>query len=154
MATDRTALGANQTGPLASLARTCARHRWPTLGAWLIFALVVFVGAGTIGGTLVDEFTIPNSDAQRATDLLEENFPSQSGEAAQVVFAVEEGAVSRLMGLDRLRDHQRAGVEVIASTDLSCLLHLEGLARREGVGVRALHVAEILAGASGAGAGR
>ena len=53
------------------------------------------------------------------------------------------------MGLDRLRDHQRAGVDVIASTDVSCLLHLEGLARREGLPLRALHVAEILASAAG-----
>ena len=63
-------------------------------------------------------------------------------------FAVEEEAVSRLMGLDRVEDHRRAGAEVIASTDVSCLLHLEGVARREGEPLRALHVAEILAEAS------
>ena len=61
-------------------------------------------------------------------------------------FAVEEEAVSSRMGLDRLAAHEDAGVEVIASTDLSCLLHLEGLARRRGLPLRALHVAEILAG--------
>ncbi len=63
-------------------------------------------------------------------------------------FSVEESAVSRLMGLDRLADHGEAGVEVIASTDLSCLLHLEGVARREGLPLRVLHVAELLAEAS------
>lgn len=63
-------------------------------------------------------------------------------------FSVEEEAVSRRMGLDRLADHRHAGAEVIASTDLSCLLHLEGLARREGPAVRTLHIAEILAEAS------
>ena len=63
-------------------------------------------------------------------------------------FAVEEEAVSRLMGLDRLEDHASGGAEVIASSDVSCLLHLEGLARREGSAVRMLHVAEILAEAS------
>ena len=65
-------------------------------------------------------------------------------------FAVEEEAVSRLMGEGRLADHRRAGAEVIASTDTSCLLHLEGLARRRGVPLRALHVAEILAEAASA----
>jgi L-lactate dehydrogenase complex protein LldE len=66
-------------------------------------------------------------------------------------FAVEEEAVSRLMGLDRLADHQRAGAEVIASADVSCLLHLEGIAGREGgegAPPRMLHVAEILAEAA------
>jgi L-lactate dehydrogenase complex protein LldE len=60
------------------------------------------------------------------------------------IFAVEEEAVSRRMGLDRLADHRRAGAEVITSTDVSCLLHLEGLARRQGSGPRVLHAAELL----------
>lgn len=63
-------------------------------------------------------------------------------------FSVEEGAVSSLMGMDRLEAHRRAGAEVIVSTDLSCLLHLEGLARRAGLPVRMLHVAEVLSAAS------
>jgi L-lactate dehydrogenase complex protein LldE len=61
------------------------------------------------------------------------------------VFAVEEAAVSSRMGRDRLDDHARGGAEVIASSDVSCLLHLEGLARRAGRDLRMLHVAEILA---------
>lgn len=60
-------------------------------------------------------------------------------------FAVEEEAVSCLMGRDRLADHERAGAEVITSVDASCLAHLEGLARRRGAGPRTLHVAELLA---------
>ena len=60
-------------------------------------------------------------------------------------FAVEEEAVSVRMGVDRLTDHQAGGAEVIASTDVSCLLHLGGLARRRELPVRTLHVAEILA---------
>jgi L-lactate dehydrogenase complex protein LldE len=60
-------------------------------------------------------------------------------------FAVDEAAVSSLMGRDRLRDHRTAGAEVITSTDVSCLLHLDGLARREGLPLRTLHVAELLA---------
>ncbi|MDJ0848791.1 MAG: (Fe-S)-binding protein [Myxococcota bacterium] len=67
-------------------------------------------------------------------------------------FSVEESDVSRLMGLDRLADHREAEVEVVASTDVSCLLHLDGLARREGLPFRALHVAELLAEAAGSAA--
>ncbi len=59
-------------------------------------------------------------------------------------FAVEEAAVSARMGQDRLAAHADAGSEVLASTDVSCLLHLDGLARRSGRPLRALHVAEIL----------
>ncbi len=60
-------------------------------------------------------------------------------------FAVEEEAVSCLTGRDRLEDHERAGSEIVTSADLSCLLHLEGLIRRDGRALRVLHVAEVLA---------
>jgi L-lactate dehydrogenase complex protein LldE len=60
-------------------------------------------------------------------------------------FAVAEEAVSSKMGRDRLRDYERHGAEVVAGTDMSCLMHLEGLARREGRPLRVMHIAEILA---------
>ncbi len=62
-------------------------------------------------------------------------------------FAVNEEAVSCLMGRDRLADHEKAGAEVITGTDVSCLMHLGGLARQEGRRVEVLHVARILEGA-------
>ncbi len=61
------------------------------------------------------------------------------------LFSVDEEAVSCRMGQDRLADHQRAGAAVLTSTDVSCLLQLEGLARRQGSPLEFLHVAEILA---------
>ncbi|MBK7950442.1 MAG: (Fe-S)-binding protein [Deltaproteobacteria bacterium] len=61
------------------------------------------------------------------------------------VFAVEEEAVSCRMGLDRLADHEAAGAAVVTSSDVSCLLQLEGLARRRGSPLVFRHVAEILA---------
>jgi L-lactate dehydrogenase complex protein LldE len=60
-------------------------------------------------------------------------------------FAVVEEAVSCLMGRDRVADHVKAGAEVITATDVSCLMHMEGLARRTGQPVRFAHVAEVLA---------
>ncbi|HET6923507.1 MAG TPA: (Fe-S)-binding protein, partial [Anaeromyxobacteraceae bacterium] len=62
-------------------------------------------------------------------------------------FAVAEEAVSCLMGRDRLADHQKAGAEVITGVDMSCLMHLDGLARREERRIEVMHVARILEGA-------
>jgi len=62
------------------------------------------------------------------------------------LFAVSEEAVSVGMGRDRVATHERAGAEVIASGDMSCLMHLEGLIRRADKPIRVMHVAEILAG--------
>lgn len=59
-------------------------------------------------------------------------------------FAVNEEAVSCLMGRDRIADHESAGAEIIAGFDMSCLMHMDGLIRRAGKSVRVMHVAEIL----------
>ncbi|HZG23652.1 MAG TPA: (Fe-S)-binding protein, partial [Chitinophagaceae bacterium] len=42
-------------------------------------------------------------------------------------FCVAEEAVSVKMGKDRVSDHTRNGAEYITSSDLSCLMHLEGI---------------------------
>lgn len=46
-------------------------------------------------------------------------------------FAVSEEAVSVKMGKDRVADHQRHGAEVITAGDMSCLMHLEGIIKRQ-----------------------
>jgi L-lactate dehydrogenase complex protein LldE len=61
-------------------------------------------------------------------------------------FAVNEEAVSCMMGRDRIADHERQGAEVIAGIDMSCLMHLDGLIRRQKKAVRVMHVAQLLAG--------
>jgi L-lactate dehydrogenase complex protein LldE len=63
-------------------------------------------------------------------------------------FAVQEEAVSCLMGQDRLADHAQAGTEILTAVDMSCLMHLEGLLRRGERPLRVMHIAEILVGRS------
>ena len=60
-------------------------------------------------------------------------------------FAVGEEAISCMMGRYRVRDHEQAGAEITAANDMSCLMHMEGLIRRDGKPLRVMHVAEILA---------
>ncbi|HVS95429.1 MAG TPA: (Fe-S)-binding protein [Puia sp.] len=59
-------------------------------------------------------------------------------------FCVTEEAVSVKMGKDRAADHIRHGVEFITSSDMSCLMHLEGILRRANSPVKVKHIAEIL----------
>jgi L-lactate dehydrogenase complex protein LldE len=65
-------------------------------------------------------------------------------------FAVGEPDISAKMGRDRLRDYRRHEAQAVVSTDMSCLMHLGGLARRERIGLPMFHVAEVLAGTAGA----
>jgi L-lactate dehydrogenase complex protein LldE len=67
-------------------------------------------------------------------------------------FAVSEDAVSCSMGRDRVADHERGGADILTSVDMSCLMHLDGLIRRDRRPLRVMHVAEILA--AGAAAAR
>jgi len=59
-------------------------------------------------------------------------------------FCVTEEAVSVKMGKDRVADHLRNGAEYITAADLSCLMHMEGILKRQGSKVKVIHIAEIL----------
>jgi len=80
-------------GLLARVGRACARHGWRTVIVWVVAAVAIAATSAAAGGTLVDEFTIPNSDAQRAVDLLQERFPARAGDSATVVLATERGTL-------------------------------------------------------------
>ncbi|AWZ06640.1 MULTISPECIES: (Fe-S)-binding protein [unclassified Streptomyces] len=60
-------------------------------------------------------------------------------------FAVKNPDVSAAMGADKIAAAAATGAEVLCGADNSCLLHLDGILRREGAPLRALHLAEILA---------
>lgn len=59
-------------------------------------------------------------------------------------FCVFEEAVSVKMGKDRVTDHAQNDVEYITGGDVSCLMHLEGILKRQGSKVKTIHLAEIL----------
>ncbi|MBD0374015.1 MAG: (Fe-S)-binding protein [Flavisolibacter sp.] len=59
-------------------------------------------------------------------------------------FCVFEEAVSAKMGKDRVRDHVAHGAEYITGADMSCLMHLEGILKRQKSNVQVKHIAEIL----------
>lgn len=59
-------------------------------------------------------------------------------------FCITEEAVSVKMGKDRITDHTKNGAEYITSSDLSCLMHLEGILHRNNSSVKVVHIAEIL----------
>jgi len=59
-------------------------------------------------------------------------------------FCVAEEAVSVKMGKDRVADHVRHGAEYITGADLSCLMHLEGILKRNKSATKVIHIAEIL----------
>jgi len=79
------------TGALARWTRACATHPWRVVLGWIGIVGLLVLLVGTIGGELRDEFEIPGSETQKATDLLEAEFAEEQGGVLNVVFAAPEG---------------------------------------------------------------
>ena len=75
------------TGALAGWARMCATRPWRVILGWLGIVVVLIGLVATIGGGLRDEFEIPGSDTQKATDLIESQFQSEQGSVLNIVLA-------------------------------------------------------------------
>jgi len=60
------------------------------------------------------------------------------------MFSIEEPDVSVRMGSDKLKRHIATGAEYITGPDSSCLMHLQGIARRQGADIKFIHVVQIL----------
>jgi len=79
---------------MAALARWCFRHRRIVLPAWLV-ALVLIAGiARSVGSTYSNNFSFPSTDSSKALDIVQANFPAQSGDSDQIVVQAETGTLS------------------------------------------------------------
>lgn len=61
------------------------------------------------------------------------------------MFSVEEPDVSVRMGTDKIERHIATGAEYITGPDSSCLMHMQGIARRQNKPIKFIHVVQILA---------
>jgi len=66
-------------------------HRKTVIFGWIVGLIVVGMIAGSAGSDFSEDFSLPASDSKEALDLLEDKFPAQSGEAAQIVFKADQG---------------------------------------------------------------
>ncbi len=78
---------------MLKLARWSTTHRLYVVLGWILLIVLVNGLAQSAGTEYSNNFTIPNSDAQRAADLLQKSFPAQAGDRDQIVFRVEHGTV-------------------------------------------------------------
>jgi len=82
--------------------------------------------------------------AVRGLDLVELSAP-ESCCGFGGTFAVKNADTSTAMLADKMRDVLDTGARVVTAGDNSCLMHIGGGLSRLNTGVRALHLAEILA---------
>jgi RND superfamily putative drug exporter len=79
------------TGALSRWTHSVTRHPWRVVAAWVGIVALLIVLVGTVGGSLRDEFEIPGSDTQKATDLIESEFQTEQGSVLNIVFAAPKG---------------------------------------------------------------
>ena len=61
------------------------------------------------------------------------------------LFSVKYPDISASMGKDKLCHLKGTGAQVLISSDVSCLMHLNGMIRKQQIPVRTMHIAEVLA---------
>ena len=78
---------------MRKLAAWCHDRRRTVISLW-VAAFVVCIGVWVAApGEFVNNFNLPGTESQRTYDLLQERFPQQSGDTANVIFAVKDGDV-------------------------------------------------------------
>jgi len=70
---------------LRTLASFCYRRRRLVVLVWLAALIGINVIASVTGTNFSTNFSAPNTESTRATDLLAANFKAQSGDGVQVV---------------------------------------------------------------------
>ncbi|MFN2606383.1 MAG: MMPL family transporter [Acidimicrobiales bacterium] len=79
---------------LERLARTCYHRRRRVLAAWIVAFVLMGVLGATEAGKYSTNFSVPNTDSQRATDLLDSRFPARAGDTISVIYQAPGGVTA------------------------------------------------------------
>ena len=75
------------------LARWCIAHRRRVVVIWVVAAIALAAAAQGVGRDYANNFSLPGTESQRAVEVLESHFPTQSGDLDQIVWNVKSGGV-------------------------------------------------------------
>ena len=78
---------------MIGLAKWCIAHRKWVIGGWVAIAVLTTVIASGIGRQYATNFTLPGTEAQHVTDLLNSQFKAQSGDIDTIVYHTSTGTV-------------------------------------------------------------
>jgi RND superfamily putative drug exporter len=79
---------------MRKLARLAITHRRSVMVIWVLLAAGLFMLSTSVGSKSATNFSLPGTGSQQALNLLESHFPSQAGDADQIVFQARSGTLS------------------------------------------------------------
>jgi putative drug exporter of the RND superfamily len=80
-------------GAMMALVRWCIAHRRLVVVAWVAVAIITTAVAASAGRRWATNFSLPGTESQRAFDLLNREFRTQSGDVDMIVFHVSHGTI-------------------------------------------------------------
>src|SRR6195256_112987 len=84
----------DRSSPMLKLTRWTIAHRRIVVVAWIVLTVGVLAFSQAVGKRNANNFSLPNTDSQRAVDLLKSRFPAQAGDADQIVFRTPHGKLN------------------------------------------------------------
>jgi RND superfamily putative drug exporter len=79
---------------MLKLTRWTIAHRRIVVFVWIVLAVGVLAASQAVGKRNANNFSLPNTDSQRAVDLMQSRFPAQAGDSDQIVFRTRTGKLS------------------------------------------------------------
>jgi RND superfamily putative drug exporter len=81
-------------GFLERLGRFCARRHWYVILAWLVVVVGTVAANFVGGGDTSNNFELPGTESQAASDILDAQFPDAAGGSATLVFKATGGSLT------------------------------------------------------------
>lgn len=96
-----------RTGAFGRLAAWSQSHRWGALLLWILVVAAITVGSQAAGSAYRNDFALPGTDSQTATDLLTEHGSRQAGDSVQIVFKDDGGLRAERGSIEKTLDRVR-----------------------------------------------
>lgn len=112
-------------GRFGALAGWAQRHRWAALVLWVAVVAAITLGSTAVGAAYRNDFSLPGTDSQAATDLFKKHGSDQAGDSIEIVFKDTAGVDSAKRSVEPMlaEVRQMAGVADVRSpfTDASAV---------------------------------
>jgi RND superfamily putative drug exporter len=89
-------------GRFGSLAGWAQRHRWAALLIWVAVVAAVTLGSQAAGSAYKNDFALPGTDSQAATDLFTKHGSDRAGDSVDIVLKDNQGIDGRQAAVEKM----------------------------------------------------